>query len=128
MPDVDGSSEWFFDDHPSKSIVKMFIDVSWWLDGMHEADGLILEDACAVIDPMVHMGDEETGEIIDGRHQSPYRVMEELVVREFFVHSILIQIGKGDVIDREIWEAKSCPCHPERSEDMVIAVLMEGLS
>lgn len=95
---------------------------------MHEADSLILEDACAVIDPMVHMGDEETGEIIDGRHQSSYRVMQELVVREFFVRSILIQIGKGDVIDREIWEAKPCPCHPERGEDMVVAVLMEGLS
>jgi len=128
VPDVDGFSERFFDDHPSKSIVKIFIDVSWWLDGMREADGLILEDACAVIDPMVHMGREETGEIIDGRHQSSYRVMEELVVREFFVRSILIQIGKGDVIDREVREAKPCPCHPERGEDMVVAVLMEGLS
>lgn len=128
MSDVDVFSERFFDNHPSQSVVEIFIDVSWWLDGVHDGDGLILKDTCFVIDTVVHMGDEVGGEVIDGRHQSSYWIMEELVVGEFFVGSVLKEIGVGDVIDREVWEAESCLCHPKRDKDMVGAVFMEGLS
>ena len=69
---------------------------------MHEGNSLILKDACSVIDPLVHVGDEKTGEIIDGCHQSSYRVMEELVVGEFFVGLVLKKIGIGDVVDWEV--------------------------
>ena len=128
MSDVDVFSKWYFDDHPSQSVVEIFIDVPWWLDGVHEGDGLILKDSCPVVDSVVHMGDEVVGEVIDGRHQSSYWIMEELVVGEFFVGSVLKEIGVGDVFDREVGEAECCSCHPKRDKDMVVAVFMEGLS
>jgi len=48
--------------------VEVPVDVAWWLDGMHESYSVVLEDAGAVVDPLVHVGDEEAGEVVDGRH------------------------------------------------------------
>ena len=67
---------------------------------MHKCNGFILEDALSIIDTRVHMCDEEMGEIVDGRHQSSKRIMEELVVSEFLVGSVVIKVGNGNVIDR----------------------------
>lgn len=57
---------------------------------MHKGDGVILQDAGSVVDSIVHMSNEKTGEVIDSRHQSSNRVMEKLVVREFLIRSVLV--------------------------------------
>ena len=100
MTYVDVFSNWYFDNHPSESIVKIIIVISWWLNGMHKCNGFILEDSCSIIDTIFHMCDEEMGEIVDGCHQSSNWIMEELVVRESLVGSVIIKIGNGNIIDR----------------------------
>jgi hypothetical protein len=128
VSDVGFMLEGFWDDHPSESVMEIFIDVPGWLDGMHKGDSVVLEDADVVVDSMVHMGDEEAGEIIDCGHESSYRVMEELVVGEFFIRSVLIKIGVRDVFEWKVREAKTGMYHAEGCKDMVVTIFMEGLS
>jgi len=54
--------------------------------------------------------------------------VEELVLGECDKRTVLEKIGERDIADWKIWESKSCACHPKGCEDVVVAVLMEGLS
>jgi len=73
------------------------------------------------------MGDEETGKVDYRGHQPSNGVMEKLVVRESLIFSVLIEIGIGDILERQVREAKTRPGHPKRGKDMRCTVLIKGL-
>lgn len=128
MPYVDVFSERCFFDHPSKPIVKINVDVSWWLDRMHQFNSAVLQDSCTIVHAMVRVRDEKMRKVIDGRHQPSDRIMEQLVVGESLIGSVLIDVRDRDIIDGEIRETETGSRHFQRGEDMVIAVFIEGLS
>ncbi len=89
---------------------------------MHEVDGIIGEDASSVVDPVVHLGDEEMGEVPCRGEKPSDRVMEELVVRVFFVGSIPVGVRDCDIIQWKVSEAEAGVRHGKGGEDMLGAV------
>ena len=133
-----GGSEMPADDrlHPGKPVPKPVV----WVDLMHEGDRLLFQDLCPVVDAVVHMHDQEMGQVHDRGIQPACGVKpcspvflwwDDVPKQEGQLVDLVVSPGEPlvrdcDILEGESGEVKTGMGHVEGGEEMNVAVLKEG--